>query len=141
MALKDNQKIKLMCSYVEKIQLCPHDHQLSYVYGDTNSSPLIGTTSLLCGHKGEFYLQLQHKDLYEVPVSWWGSRCTSFPYWWRCEPMVSHWVGLGKWVECRWVIFLMSSIWWRGRLTRGNVAKLVLQNHYLRTNGRNEPVM
>ncbi|KAK4346724.1 hypothetical protein RND71_033063 [Anisodus tanguticus] len=31
----ENQKVKLMCSYGGKIQLRPHDHQLSYVGGDT----------------------------------------------------------------------------------------------------------
>lgn len=31
----ESQKVKLMCSYGGKIQLRPHDHQLSYVGGDT----------------------------------------------------------------------------------------------------------
>ncbi|KAH0679326.1 hypothetical protein KY284_020411 [Solanum tuberosum] len=39
-ASMDNQKVKLMCSYGEKNQLCPHDHQLSYVCRDTKLLPV-----------------------------------------------------------------------------------------------------
>lgn len=64
----ENQKVKLMCSYGGKIQLRPHDHQLSYVGGDTKIltvdrnvkfSDVAAKVNCLCNCNAEVFIKYQ----------------------------------------------------------------------------------
>ncbi|XP_060195414.1 uncharacterized protein LOC132624691 [Lycium barbarum] len=64
----ENQKVKLMCSYGGKIQLRPHDHQLSYVGGDTKILTVdrnvrfidvVAKLNSLCNLNGEICIKYQ----------------------------------------------------------------------------------